>query len=165
MNKVDKKLENALLNARKQSLETINKVSFNRELVAEIDGVRFVNDSQSLDMDWAIKTIEHSDKPIIWILGETKEDLNYEWLKGFLKGKVEAIVSYGNFSKEHKYKMEALVPFYSEHDNLENAFNRTWAVANPKFTIVFSPACTDETIWETPEERGQFFNELIETIK
>jgi len=165
MNKVEKKIENALLNARKQSLETINKIEFSREFAAEIDGVKFINDAQSIDMDWAIETIENSDKPIIWILGETKETLDYTWLKTFLKGKVEAIVSYGDFSKEHKYKMEALVPFYSEHDNLENAFKRTWAVANPKFTIVFSPACSDETIWNTPEERGLFFNTLIETIK
>jgi len=165
MNKVEKKIENALLNARKQSLENINKIEFSREFVAEIDGVKFINDAQSMDMDWAIETIDNSDKPIIWILGETKESLDYSWLKTFLKGKVEAIVSYGNFSKEHKYKMEALVPFYSQQDNLENAFNRTWAVANPKFTIVFSPACSDETIWNTPEERGLFFNKLIETIK
>jgi|GEM_PF-1816835 len=165
MNKVEKKIENALLNARKQSLENIHKTVFSREVIAEIDGVKFVNDAQSMDMDWAIETIENSDKPIIWILGETKESLDYNWLKTFLKGKVEAIVSYGDFSKEHKYKMEALVPFYSQHDNLENAFNRTWAVAIPKFTIVFSPACSDEAIWNTPEERGMFFNKLIETIK
>ena len=150
---------------KNKKIDNINKITFSREFVAEIDGVKFINDAQSMDMDWAIETIENSDKPLIWILGETKEILDYAWLKTFLKGKVEAIVSYGNFSKDHKYKMEALVPFYSQQDNLENAFNRTWAVANPKFTIVFSPACSDDNIWNTPEERGLFFNELIETIK
>ena len=165
MQKTDKKVGNALLNARKATLENINKISFSREFVAEIDGVKLINDSQSLDIDWAIETIESSDKPIIWIVGETQETLDYTWLKTFLKGKVEAIVSYGAFTKEHKYKMEALVPFYSQNDDLENAFNRAWAVANPKFTIVFSPACKNENLWNTPEERGQFFNKLINNIK
>lgn len=165
MNKTEKKLENALLNARTESLKQIHKMPFNRQWVAEVDGINFINDSLSLDIDWAIETIENSDKPIIWILGETKEPLNYTWLKDFLKGKVEAIVSYGEFSKDHKYKMEALVPFYSQHDNLENAFDRTWAVANPKFTIVFSPACADQKWWNDIEERGQFFNQLIDKIK
>ncbi len=165
MQKTDKKVGNAFLNARKESLDKINKIPFNRQWVAEVDGVNFVNDSMSMDIDWAIETIQNSNKPIIWILGETKEALDYTWLKSFLSDKVEAIVSYGTFSKEHKYKMEALVPFYSQHDNLNDAFDRTWAVANPKFTVVFSPACADEKLWENPTERGNFFNELIEKIK
>lgn len=165
MQKTDEKVENALLNARQKSLENINKIAFNREFIGEVDGVKFINDSQSVDLDWALETIQNSDKPIIWILGEAKEALDYTWLKTFLKGKVEAIVSYGSFSKEHKYKMEALVPFYSEHDNLESAFDRTWAVANPKFTIVFSPACQNQDLWNDVDERGQFFNKLVENIK
>ena len=165
MQKTDKKIENALLSARKNSLENINKIPFNRQRVAEADGVNFINDSVSMDIDWAIETIQNSDKPIIWLLGETKEALDYPWLKTFLKGKVEAIVSYGDFSKEHKYKMEALVPFYSQQESLEKAFDRAWAVANPKFTIVFSPGCADEKLWNDVEERGQFFNQLINKIK
>ena len=165
MQKTDKKIENALLSARKNSLEILNKIPFNRQWVAEVNGVNFINDSLSMDIDWAIETIENSDKPIIWILGENKEPLDYVWLKTFLKGKVEAIVSYGDFSKDHKYKMESLVPFYSQQDNLEKAFNRAWAVANPKFTVVFSPGCADEKWWNDVEERGQFFNQLINKIK
>lgn len=165
MNKTGKKLENTLLNARKNSLEQINKAPFNRQWVAEVDGVNFINDSLSMDIDWAIETIQNSEKPIIWILGETNEPLDYTWLKEFLKGKVEAIISYGDFTKSHKYKMEALVPFYSEHENLEDAFDRTWAVANPEFTIVFSPACPDQKWWNDIEERGNFFNQLIEKVK
>jgi UDP-N-acetylmuramoylalanine--D-glutamate ligase len=165
MQKTDKKVENPLLNARKNSLKNINKTPFNRQWIGEVNGVNFVNDSLCMDMEWAIETIQQSNKPIIWIMGETKESLQYSWLKTFLKDKVEAIVSYGDFSKEHKYKMEAIVPFYSQQDNLENAFNRAWAVANPKFTVVFSPACADEKWWNDVEERGQFFNELINKIK
>jgi len=165
MNKIEKKTEDLLLNARKASLTNINKLEFNQELVVEINGVKIINDSQSLNIEHAIETIQNSEKPIIWILGEANQPLDYTWLKTFLKDKVEAIVSYGKFSKEHKYKMEALVPFYSQHDDLESAFNRTWAVSNPKFTIVFSPACRNENLWDTPEERGQFFNKLINNIK
>jgi len=165
MNKTEKKIENLLLNARKESLKQIHKTPFNRQWVAEVDGVNFINDSLSIDIDWAIETIQNSEKPIIWILGQTDEPLNYKWLKDFLKGKVEAIISYGEFSKDHKYKMEALVPFYSQHDNLEDAFDRSWTVSNPKFTIVFSPACTDQKWWNNTEERGRFFNQLINKIK
>lgn len=165
MNKIEKQLENALIDARKKALKEINKVNFSREFVAEINGVKFINDSQSIDMDWAIETIQNSEKPIIWIMGNVSADLDYSWLKSFLKGKVEAIVSYGDFSKEHKYNMEAAVPFYSEHQDLKAAFDRTWAVANPKFTIVFSPACADENLWNNIEERGQFFNQLVNKIK
>ena len=165
MQKTDEKVENALLNARQKSLENINKINFNRQFIGEINGIKFINDSESVDLDSALRTIQDSEKPIIWIMGEAKEVLDYIWLKKFLKGKVEAIVSYGSFSKEHKYKMEALVPFYSEHDNLESAFDRTWAVANPKFTIVFSPACQNQDLWNDVNERGQFFNRLVENIK
>ena len=165
MQKTDKKIENALLNARKNSLEKINEMPYNRQWIAEVDGVNFINDSYAKDIQWAIETIENSDKPIIWILGETKDELDYSGLKTFLKGKVEAIVSYGEFSKDHKYKMEAIVPFYSQQENLEKAFDRAWRVANPRFKIVFSPGCSDEKLWNDVEERGHFFNQLIKKIK
>ena len=76
MQKTDKKIENVLLSARKKSLQHIKKVSFDKELVAEIDGVKFINDSQSISMEWALDTIQKSEKPIIWILGETKSVQN-----------------------------------------------------------------------------------------
>ena len=96
MNNIDKKLENALISARKQALKEINKVDFSRTFVTEIDGVKFINDAQSINMEWAIETIQKSDKPIIWIMGEVSETLDYTWLKSFLKGKVEesAVVDY-----------------------------------------------------------------------
>ena len=164
MQKTDKKIENVLLSARKKSLQHIKKVSFDKELVAEIDGVKFINDSQSINIEWALDTIQKSEKPIIWILGETKGLLDYQELKSFLKGKVEAIVSYGSFTKEHQYNMGSTVPFYSEQDDLEKAFICARAIANPKFTIVFSPGCDDE-LWSDVYERGEFFNQLIKNIK
>ena len=165
MQKTNKKTENKLVSARKNALQNINKMPFNRQWVKEVEGVNFINDSASVDLEWALETIEQSDKPIIWIMGETKDAINYQDLKALLNNKVEAIVSYGEFTKEHNYKMEAMVPFYSHQSDLEGAFNRAWAVANPKFTIVFSPACKDEKWWDDIEERGHFFNSLIKTIK
>jgi UDP-N-acetylmuramoylalanine--D-glutamate ligase len=165
MNKIEKQLENALIKARQKALDEINKVSYNREFVAEVNGVKFINDSQSADWEWAMETIQSSEKPIIWIMGQTAEVIDYNWLKTFLKGKVEAVVSYGSFSKEHKYNMEATVPFYSEHNDLDSAFDRVWSVANPEFTVVFSPACLDEKLWQSVEERGQYFNQLIKKIQ
>ncbi len=164
MQKTNKKTENPLLTARKQSLKNINKMPFNRQWVKEVNGVNFINDSASTDLEWALNTIQQSNHPIIWIVGEIKEEINYEALKNKLKNKVEAIISYGQLSKEHHYKMEAMVPFYSAQANLTKAFERTWSVANPKFTIVFSPACLDENNWENVKERGQFFNDLINQL-
>ncbi|MGV6861777.1 MAG: hypothetical protein ACWA41_08390 [Putridiphycobacter sp.] len=165
MDKTKNITTNKLVSARREGLKEINKIVFNRQWVAELNGINFINDSASIDLDWALETIELSDKPIIWIMGETKADLDYGMLKEILKNKVEAIISYGEFSKDHNYNMEAMVPFYSPHSNLKDAFNRAWAVANPKFTIVFSPACKNENWWTNIEERGQFFNDLIESIK
>jgi UDP-N-acetylmuramoylalanine--D-glutamate ligase len=165
MHKTNKKTENQLVSARKNALKNINKTPFNRQWTAEIEGVNFINDSASVDLEWALETIEQSNKPIIWIMGETIDTIDYQNFKSFLNDKVEAIISYGQFTKEHNYKMEAIVPFYSTHNGLENALNRAWDVANPKFTIVFSPACKDEKWWDDYEERGDFFNSLINKLQ
>jgi len=165
MQKTNKKTENQLMSARKNALQNINKMPFNRQWVKEIEGVNFINDSASVNLEWALQTIEGSNKPIIWIMGETKDSMDYQYLKSFLNNKVEAIISYGEFTKEHNYQMEAMVPFYSSQNDLEDALKRAWAVANPKFTIVFSPACKNEKWWDDIEERGHFFNTLINTLK
>ena len=156
--------ENSLVSARKKALQNINQMPYNRQWIAEVEGVNYINDSVSVDLEWALETIAQSEKPIIWILGQTKDVIDYQSLKAFLNGKVEAIISYGEFTKEHNYKMEAMVPFYSVQNDLEGAFKRARAVANPKFTIVFSPACADEKWWDDVEQRGVFFNQLINNI-
>jgi UDP-N-acetylmuramoylalanine--D-glutamate ligase len=165
MQKTNKKTDNPLVFARKSALKKINKKPFNRQWIKEINGINFINDSASVDLEWALETIEQSDKPIIWIMGEAKDVMDYQSLKLFLKEKVEAIISYGEFTKEHNYKMESIIPFYSSQNDLKSALNRAWAVANPKFTIVFSPACKDEKWWDDMEERGHFFNSMINTLQ
>jgi UDP-N-acetylmuramoylalanine-D-glutamate ligase len=164
MQKTDKKNETQLISARKRSLKAHNKLPFSRQWIKDINGVNFINDAVSSDLNWAIESIHLAEKPIIWIVGQITEKINYDLLKKHLNGKVEAIISFGEYTKSHHYKMSALVPFYNNQSNLEEAVQRAWSVSNPTFTILFSPACYDNQKSESIEDRGHFFNHLINKL-
>lgn len=164
MQKTDKKVENAFVKAREEALSKAQKLSFDREWMGEVNGIHFINDAKALDLDWTLESIKNTESPIIWLTGNWNQEVDYSWLKNQLNGQVEAVVAYGDFSKNHKYQMEATVPFYSEHETLAEAFNRVWAVANPKFTILFSPATEVEDEWSSWSERGLAFNDLVRNL-
>src|SRR6187200_2290161 len=65
------------------------------ELVAEIDGVRFVNDSKATNVESALRSIESFDGDLVPIMGGRFKGGDLRLLREPLKARAKAVVAIG----------------------------------------------------------------------
>jgi UDP-N-acetylmuramoylalanine--D-glutamate ligase len=65
------------------------------ELVSEIDGVKFINDSKATNVNATYYALESMKTPTIWIVGGQDKGNDYSEIEELVKRKVKAIVCLG----------------------------------------------------------------------
>ncbi len=137
-----------------------HRISF----VAEIDGVRYYNDSKGTNPDAAIKGIQAMNRPTLLIGGGYDKESSYEeWINCF-DGKVKYFVLIGQ-TKEKIADAARRCGMAEEKiillDNLEEAvaFCKKNAVSGD--AVLLSPACASWGQFKNYEERGEYFKRYV----
>jgi len=124
------------------------------------NGIDFINDSKSTNIDSAMKAIESISKKIILIIGGiAKEDDFSEIL--FFKKKILKIIVYGESrdkihdSLSKKIKIEKFEKF-------EEAVHIAVKSAIDSSVVLLSPACSSFDQFDNYEQRGIKFKKIIE---
>jgi len=134
------------------------------ETVASLNGVDYINDSKSCDLDAAWLSIEKIHKPITWIVGGKSRDNDYSQMQGIVREKVSHVICMGSdveniFSALHNEA--ALV--VNAADLNEAAFIAS-RLAKSGEVVLFSPACPSFSAYENYEERGRIFKAAVAKI-
>ncbi|MBP3840189.1 MAG: UDP-N-acetylmuramoyl-L-alanine--D-glutamate ligase, partial [Chryseobacterium sp.] len=79
----------------RNSLMTFQAVEHRLEQVAEIDGVKFINDSKATNVNATYYALESMKQPTIWIVGGVDKGNDYTEIEALVKRKVKAIVCLG----------------------------------------------------------------------
>lgn len=149
------------------AMRTFPGLQHRQELIAEIDGVRFVNDSKATNAEAAEKALSCYDD-VFWIAGGQAKEGGIDMLKphfgrirhAFLIGEAA-----GAFAAVLK---EAGVP-YTVSGTLEKAVPAAADMAfesdaeNP--VVLLSPACASWDQFEDFEHRGDVFHDLVLDIE
>ena len=128
-----------------------------REPVAEIRGVRFVNDSKATNPSAAQHALLHSGRPTLWIAGgRDKGDLDLESLFETAALHTRAAVWYGEVAERLDEVCAGRFASYRER-SLEAAVRRAAALAEAGDTVLLSPAFASFDQFRGFEERGECF--------
>lgn len=133
------------------------------EYISTVRGVRIYNDSKSTTPDSTIRAIESFDSPVILLAGGKDKGVNYEVLKNIIETKVKKLVLIG----EAKNKMKKQLGSYTDTvlaDNLKDALEIALLNSEPSDTLLFSPACSSFDMFNSYEERGRIFKEIVQGI-
>ncbi|WP_045386850.1 UDP-N-acetylmuramoyl-L-alanine--D-glutamate ligase [Falsirhodobacter sp. alg1] len=130
------------------------------QLIAERDGVRFVNDSKATNVDSAAKALQAFPR-IRWIAGGLGKD-----------GGIEALVPHlGGVSKAyligHSARDFALQLGSTEHEiceTMERAVERAAAEAEPGEVVLLAPAAASFDQYPNFEKRGDHFAALVSEL-
>lgn len=130
------------------------------QLVAEIGGVRYVNDSKATNVDAAAKALEAFDR-IRWIAGGLGKE-----------GGIAALVPHlGHVTKAyligHSARDFALEIGQTPHEVMETmaeAIARASAEAEPGETVLLAPAAASFDQYPNFEKRGEDFVRLVEAL-
>ncbi|MDO5616559.1 MAG: UDP-N-acetylmuramoyl-L-alanine--D-glutamate ligase, partial [Cruoricaptor ignavus] len=74
----------------RNSLMTFQAVEHRLEFVAEINGVKFINDSKATNVNAAYYALESMKKPTVWIVGGVDKGNDYTEIEQLVKQKVKA---------------------------------------------------------------------------
>jgi UDP-N-acetylmuramoylalanine--D-glutamate ligase len=140
-----------------EALRTFPGVPHRLELVAEHDGVRFVNDSKATNVAAALRAVAaYADEPVHLILGGSPKGEDFAPLAAAIGPNVHAVHLIGAEGPRIGEVVEGHVD-----ETLERAVAHARELAQPGDVVLLSPACASFDQFANFEARGDAFKELV----
>jgi UDP-N-acetylmuramoylalanine--D-glutamate ligase len=136
------------------------------EFVAEIESVKFYNDSKATSVDATVKALEaFDDEPgkIVLILGGRGKQAPYAPLASLVSERVRKLVLIGEDAGTIERELGDLVPSERAAD-LAKAVTVSFQAAQPGDTVLLAPACASFDMFQSYEHRGRVFKEEVSSL-
>lgn len=147
----------------RETVRSFRPVEHRLEQVAEVDGVRFYNDSKATSVDAAIKALEAfaDDRgQIVLILGGRGKQAPYAPLESLIKARVRKMILIGEDAATIEKELGHAAAF--EHaSTMHDAVTQAFAAAQPGDIVLLAPACASFDMFESFEHRGTVFKEEV----
>lgn len=133
------------------------------EFLGEIRGAGFYNDSKSTSPGATLRALESLPAPIILIAGGKDKGVSFASLKEIIEKKVKFMVLLG----ESRFRMQKELGGKvgtALAGSLEEALEKTLESLAPGDTVLFSPACSSFDMFQSYEDRGRRYKELVRNI-
>ena len=145
------------------AVETFRGLEHAMELVAEVRGVRFVNDSKATNVESALRSIESFEHGLVPIIGGRFKGGDLGLLRAPLKARAKAVVAIGEARPLVREAFEGTVPVH-EAESFADAVARAYALAKPSGVVLLAPACASFDMFRDYAERGRRFKEEVEKL-
>jgi UDP-N-acetylmuramoylalanine--D-glutamate ligase len=134
------------------------------ELVGEIGGVRFVNDSKGTNVGAVVKSLEGYRGGVILIAGGKDKGGDFRPLLPLVQTRVKRLLLIGQAAGKIQEQLAGACP--SERlPSLQAAVERGREVGAPGDTVLLSPACASFDMFRDFEQRGDVFREAVLALK
>jgi UDP-N-acetylmuramoylalanine--D-glutamate ligase len=148
-----------------EALRTFRGVEHRLELVEEIDGVRFVNDSKATNTSAARRGIAaYAGQPLRLILGGSLKGESFDELASELPASVCSIDLIGEATEQLAGALGRAGRPYRRSGDLATAVGAAAGEAEPGDVVLLSPACASYDQFRDFEERGETFRRLVREL-
>ncbi len=150
--------------AVREGLRSFAGVPHRLEQVAEIGGVRFVNDSKATNVASAVVGIDAFEGGVHAILGGSEKNEPFAPLLDPLRERATACYLTGATADRLAAELAPVLADGIELHrcaDLEEAVRRAATVARPGEVVLLSPACASFDAFENFERRGDCFREIV----
>ncbi len=146
----------------RQTLKDFRAVEHRIEYVNTVGGVAYYNDSKGTNPDASIKAVLAMKKPICLIAGGYDKGSDFtEWVRLF-KGRVKYAAVLGAVKEQLKETLDSAgFTDYEIASDFEEAFNMCADHASEGDCVLLSPACASWDMFDSYEQRGEIFKELV----
>jgi UDP-N-acetylmuramoylalanine--D-glutamate ligase len=153
--------------AVREGLRSFAGVPHRLEPVAEVDGVRFVNDSKATNVASATVGLRAFEGGVHAILGGSEKGEDYTPLADPVRESCAACYLIGASADRLATELAPVVAAGVELHrcaDLGDAVRRAAAAARPGEVVLLSPACASFDSFENFERRGERFREIVEEL-
>ena len=144
----------------RHTISEFKGVEHRLEFVAEIDGVKFYNDSKATNVDSTIKALEAFEHGVIIILGGKDKGGDYAPLALLVQERCEQVILIGAAADKIAAALENTKPLHRAA-TMENAVSLGKKLAHKGDTILLAPACASFDMFDNYEHRGRVFKAAV----
>jgi UDP-N-acetylmuramoylalanine--D-glutamate ligase len=141
------------------ALGTFPGVPHRLELVRELNGVRYVNDSKATNVAAALRALAaYEDEPVHLILGGSSKGEDFAPLAAAIGPNVRSVHAIGETAGE----LGDVIPDSHRDGDLATALHAI--EAEPGDVVLLSPACASYDQFRDFEDRGEEFRRLVQNL-
>lgn len=130
------------------------------EYVAEISGVRYINDSKGTNVGAVVRSLQSFTAPIVLIAGGKDKQSDFRPLLPLVRERVKRLILIGQAAPTLRRTLAGACPM-EETSSLEEAVRRAATAASPGEVVLLSPACASFDMFTDFEERGRVFKAAV----
>jgi UDP-N-acetylmuramoylalanine--D-glutamate ligase len=127
------------------------------EVVADIAGVQWINDSKATNVSSARVAIEGMTRPAVVLLGGRHKGEPYTGLADVLARHARLVIAYGEAAPRIAADLAGGVPVEQFGSSFDEVIARARAAAKPGDAVLLTPACSSFDMFTNYEERGAAF--------
>lgn len=150
--------------AIQKTIDNFTGLKHRLEYVRKVGGVLFYNDSKATNVHAVLRALDCFDENVILIAGGKDTNLNYEPLRNMIKRKVKSLILVGEAKERINRDLGDFTETY-----LIGTFEEAVLIAYQKSRIgdivLLSPACSSFDMFDSYEERGDYFKEIIKKFR
>ena len=150
----------------RETVQNFKGVEHRIEFVAEVDGVRFYNDSKATSVDATSKALEAlsgGEGKTILILGGRGKNAPYKPLIELIRSSVRSLTLIG----EDADNIESQLAGYARvvrADSMDDAVEKSFEAAVKGDAVLLAPACASFDMFKSYEERGRVFKAAVHDL-
>jgi UDP-N-acetylmuramoylalanine--D-glutamate ligase len=151
----------------RETVKNFKGVEHRIEFVAEIEGVKFYNDSKATSVDATQKALEalaEEDGKIVLILGGRGKNAPYAPLADLIKENVRKLVLIGEDASNIENQLKDFAEIVRA-ESVPDAVLKGFQAAEKNDSILLAPACASFDMFKNFEERGIVFKKAIYSFK
>jgi len=145
------------------AVEAFRGVPHRLELLGEVDGVEYYNDSIATTPERTLAGLRSFEGPTVLLLGGRDKNLPLEELADAAMRRCRAVVLFGESAPKLETALRAAggkTPIVRA-ETLPKAVEAAVAAAQPGDVVLLSPACTSYDAYDNFERRGEHFRSLV----
>ncbi|MDW3194615.1 MAG: UDP-N-acetylmuramoyl-L-alanine--D-glutamate ligase [Cytophagales bacterium] len=146
-----------------KALKTFKNAPHRLEVVREVNGVRYINDSKATNVDAVSYALDGINQPIIWIAGGTDKGNDYDPIVSIASEKAKKLICIGEDNTplinafERKLEIE-------ETTSMKKAIALASELAEEGDVVLLSPACASFDRFKNYEHRGDCFKKAVNAL-
>jgi UDP-N-acetylmuramoylalanine--D-glutamate ligase len=158
------KLAGAAVPAIAAGVRSFAGVEHRLEFVADVNGVRYYNDSKATNVDATLKALDAFPGRILIILGGKDKDSDYTVLQQPLREKAILALLIGAAAEKIEKQITGSVTI-ERPGTLQRAVETAARTAHPGDIVLLAPACASFDQFENYEQRGRIFKDLVRGLQ
>ena len=143
-----------------KALKSFKGVEHRLELVREIEGIKFINDSKATNVDSVVVALKSFEEPIFLILGGQDKGNDYSMIEDLVVEKVKKIYAIGSSAEKVFNYFHSKVKTEIKKD-FDDVINTALSEAREGDVVLLSPACASFDMFDNYEHRGKVFKSII----